>query len=134
MGTVITLFSSAVPADNLASIDVPANGHLIGLDWSLTVNPSAADFQIRGQVSFGSTSQFSTNDARAAISTIAVSADLTTSGAAVTFANKYVSLPDLPVNMGERIYLHSAGTGVTVMINVALHFDFDMDRARVRMR
>lgn len=134
MGTIIQLRASASPADNMASIDVPANGHLIGLDWEVLAAASGADFTDTFEVSFGSTSQFATNDARATISSCAVGGDVTTSGATALHANKYVALPDIPVNMGERIYLHGTGTAITITARAHLHFDFDLDRPRTRLR
>ena len=134
MGTVIQLYAGATPADAMASIDVPADGNLVGIDWTVIVAASGADFSNAFQVSFGSTSSFTSNDGRAAISVIRIATDLTTSGAAVVSASKYVRLPDLPVGMGERIYLHGAGTAIVQTANALLHFDFDLDRPRARVR
>lgn len=135
MGSGIQLFASATPADNAASIDVPQDGRLVGVDWTMTVAASGADFSVLGEISFASTSQFSSNDARASITTCAVNSDLTTSGAAVGMANKYVMLPEIPVSTGERIYLHTSGTAIVVGTRAHLYFDFEEPtRRRTRMR
>ena len=134
MGTTIQLYAAAVPANSLASIDVPMTGDLVGVDWQITVAASGADSVNMAQVAFGSTLQDASNDARNVISNCGVSADLTTSGAAVTFANKYVPLPSLHVAAGERIYLHGGGTAITMTIRAILHFTFDLDRPSARRR
>lgn len=134
MGTVIQMYGSGVPANNLASIDVPRDGKMIGIDWAAVVDPSGADFSVTIQVSFGSTAQSAVNDSRSSISNIRIGADLTTSGAAVMHANKYTSLPDIAVGAGERIYVHATGTAIVVTFDVCLHFDFELDRALARRR
>ncbi len=134
MGTVIQMYGSNTTQDNLANIDVPGNGTIVGVDWSIRGPTPGADYTALAQVSFGSVSTFVTNDARAVISTCALGYDLTTSGAGITHANKYVSLPHLPVAMGERIYLHVTSTAGALTVNVAIHFDFDLDRPRARLR
>lgn len=134
MGSTIQMYVAAAPSDNLASIDVPNDGVLTGVDWSVAIAASGADFSDTLQLSFGSTSTLAVNDSRASISNCTVASDVTTSGAAVTHANKYVALPDLPVAMGERIYIHGTGTAITITARVVLHFSFSMSRARERLR
>jgi len=134
MGTVIQMYASATPADNVANIDVPKTGNLIGLDWSMSVAASGADFSNRAQLSFGSVSTLNVNDARSHIGQCALAADLTTSGAAVTFVDRYVALPEIPVSAGERLYLHFGGTAISITVNLALHFDFDLDQPLTRRR
>lgn len=134
MGTTIQMYAAASPVDNLANVDVPANGNLIGVDWAIGAPITGADLTQEFQISFGSTSQFTTNDARAAISNCHMVHDFTTSGGSPVQVNKYVSLPDLPVNMGERIYLHGKGTAVSTVVKATLHFDFNLDRPRTRLR
>lgn len=134
MGTVIQMYSSVAPADNMASIDVPMSGNLIGVDWTVNVAASGADFAIAIQLSFGSTGQFAVNDSRSVVSIISASADLTTSGAADTSVNKYVALPSIPVGQGERLYLHAAGTAIVPTVRACLQFDFDLDRPLSRRR
>lgn len=134
MGTIIQMYASAAAGAAMATIDVPLNGNLVGVDWRLEAAASGADFANTVQLSFGSTVAFSVNDARQVISMAAVGTDLTTSGAAQTVVNHYVPLPQIPVSMGERLYLHGTGTAITLTIIVHLHFDFDLDKALTRRR
>lgn len=134
MGTVVQMYSGVAPADGMASIDVPHDGRLVGIDWAVNAAASAADFAIGIQLSFGSVSQLAVNDTRSVISSVVVGTDLTTSGAALTHVNKYVKLPDIQVGMGERIYIHAVGTAIVITVRACLHFDFELDRALTRRR
>lgn len=134
MGTVIQMYSAVVPADGMASIDVPHDGKLVGVDWAIRALMAGADTTWVAQLSFGSTGQFAVNDTRSVISVCSMYIDLTTSGAGEAFVNKFVILPNIAVGMGERIYLHGAGTAVVGTLNVCLHFDFELDRAQARRR
>lgn len=134
MGTVIQMFASAVPADGMASIDVPHDGRLVGVDWAIKSAFAGADGAQDIQLSFGSVNQLLINDTRSVISARALIHDFTTSGAAMTNINVFVKLPDIQVGMGERIFLHATGTAVVVVIKCCLHFDFELDRALARRR
>jgi len=139
MGTVIGMYAGATGgAQNaIASIDVPANGDLVGVDWDVNSDMDT-DLDITTfELSFGSTSSITTNDTRSRISTCATGAVsiLTAVGASVGKGTKYVALPDIPVGMGERIYLHALSGATTPASAWAnLHFSFDLDKAQVRRR
>ncbi len=133
MGTVIQLRAGAVPANAMVSIDCPMAGRLVGVEWAMDVAASGADFAVLIQAGFGSVINEG-NDSRNVISNSTLATDLTTSGAAKTFTNHYSQLPDIPVGMGERIFLHGAGTAITINVRCALHFDFELDKASVRRR
>lgn len=134
MGTVLQMYATGNPADAMASIDVPMNGRLIGVQMTLFAAMAGADFNMAVQLSFGSTGAFATNDARQVIANLQVAADLTTSGATSTHANEYISLPDIPVGMGERLYIHGSGTAIVLTARMALHFDFELDKVATRRR
>ncbi len=133
MGTIIQLTASAVPGNAMASIDCPMTGRLVGVDWEADVAASGADFVNNWQVGFGSVINAG-NDSRNVIANLGITADLTTSGAAVTHANHYAQLPDIPVGMGERIFLHGSGTAITGNVRACLNFDFELEKASVRRR
>lgn len=128
------MYSAVVPADGMASIDVPHDGRLTAIDWAVRAAFAGADGTMAIQCSFGSTNQLSVNDTRSVISSRTLEADFTTSGAFRTDTNVYVKLPDIAVGMGERIYLHAVGTAVVVTVRACLHFDFELDRALARRR
>ena len=133
--SVYKLFNSfAASADGAASLDVQFDGVITAVDWSVRANLDADDEFYVCEVSFLSTSTFSANDARGSISMIAEQAGLLTSGAMVTNGNKAVAGMRIPVNAGERIYLHGqlSVTGA-VTAQVYLHVE-DTSDPRLRRR
>lgn len=134
MGSVIQMYASAVPAAAMASIDIPKNGFLTGVLMRLEAAASGADFSVSAQLSFGSTAAFSVNDARQVIAGLGLGGDLTTSGGIPTVQNIYVPLPDIPVGMGERLYLHGTGTAIALTLIFDLYFDFNLDMPSSRRR
>lgn len=136
MGSIITLVGAITGGteSNIAAIDVPANGVLQAVDWAYTLDADAGDDLGNLQLSFGSAYVLA-NDSRQLISSCRVLFTLTTSGVMHGFVNRYVQLPDIPVGMGERIYLHHLGTASTIGTGVAhVHFDFNLDLPQVRRR
>jgi hypothetical protein len=120
----------------LASIDVPMNGNLIGVEWACNSDMDVTGDDQVWQLSFGSTSSVA-NDSRQVISNLNMGGyvHLTAVGAVVSQGNRYTPLPDVPVGMGERLYLHSiAAAGVVGRAMAVLHFDFDLDKVQVRRR
>lgn len=139
MGTAIGIYGAGTGGaqDGLASVDVPQDGNLVGIEWSVRNLLIDADGEaFAAQVSFGSTGAFSTNDTRQVISQVCVGqADLVTSGYIVPSINQYTPLPNLRVAAGERLYLHTnASAGVSASIFCVCHFDFDLDRPLSRRR
>jgi hypothetical protein len=138
MGTVIMMVATSTGGDQsaLASIDVPKDGALIGVDWSgHSIYDTTLDFQL-WQLSFGSTLSL-INDSRQVISMASFGGMtvFTAVGAAIAMIDKYVHIPDIPVGSGERIFLHStAAAGVAGIVRGLLHFDFDLDLPRARRR
>lgn len=137
MGTCITLVGTGTGGteNNIANIDVPLDGNLIGIDWSVYADLDADGESARYEVSFASSNGIGSNDLRASISQVAMWASMTTSGQAQHSVNKFVALPDIPVAGGERIYLHAiASAGVAAGVACVLHFDFDLNRPLPRRR
>lgn len=115
--TIIQMYANTiVSADAIASVDIPEDGAIVAVDWSLIKASTATwvdDDSMLVQLSFISTSQFTTNDARGSISVCGMSiGTLTTSGNAPVVAQKFCAFPeDLDVSGGERIYLHALEAG-----------------------
>lgn len=136
MGSTIKMYGggSGGSQDAIASIDVPQNGRLLGVYWSVDHDMDADGEFLRCQVSFGSASTFTTNDSRQVISECRAQAALTTSGVYNNALNSYHE-KDTPVSAGERIYLHlSASSGLVSAVSAFLEFDFDQDRPATRRR
>lgn len=140
MGTVIGMFGliAGGTENAIASIDVPADGFLIGVDWDVMADLDADTESTMAELSFGSTGNLTTNDTRSRISTCTggvVAAGGTPASLTPSGGSKYVSLPDLPVGIGERIYLHAlSGASLSGTVRCNLHFTFNLDRAMTRRR
>ena len=137
MGSIIKMYAAITGGnqDALATIDIPNPGHIVGVDWRGAPILAGTDFVMTGQLSFRSSSSFTTNDDRGIISEVSVASDITTSGGNVVIISKYVQIPDLPVMGGERLYIHVSSTASVIGPLVALvHFDFDMDKVSMRRR
>lgn len=138
MGTVLQMaaVSTGGVESALASIDVPMNGNIVGVEWvARALWDTTADLQ-DWQLSFGST-YTDANDSRQVISmcTLGSLVVSTAVGMEVGKENHYTPIPDVPVGMGERLYLHSnAAAGVVGRVKALLHFDFDIDKVQVRRR
>lgn len=141
--TIMTVFGAvAVSADGFAASDIPEDGFIVGVDWTIALGTSggfAGGTAFILQLSFVGTGQFVTNDIRGPISMATVGVgDLTTSGLGNVQANKWVGFPEpLQVAGGERIFLHSLelGTGsVQVWANVHLRTGRAIARRSARRR
>lgn len=121
--TLITLAAIGLAAsgDSVAAVDIPEDGQIMGIDWTITSQAAGGgmgnDDQAVLQLSFLSTRAFTVNDIRGVISMAGVSNGvLTTSGMTATHANKYVGFVEpLEVAGGERIHLHYLEGGAAVM-------------------
>ncbi len=137
MGTVIGMVATTTGGvqSALTSIDVPSNGALIGVEWAVSLDGDADGDTFDAELSFGSTSSLASNDTRSRISTVGIGFAGAAAAPFIPAANSYSQLPDIPVGMGERIYLHSSATAAVVgRIQCNLHFDFNLDKAMVRRR
>ena len=137
MGSIIKMYAAGTGGsqDAVASIDIPMQGRLIGVQWAFAAELDADQDSANAQLSFRSQGGFATNDDRGVISEVAQEHQLVTSGGIVTGVNMYAPLPDLPVGHGERLYLHLNVTASTPSIVICLlHFDFDIDKVSSRRR
>lgn len=137
MGTVIQMVAASTGGTEsaLANIDCPMNGVIEGIEWACRADLDTDNDRQQWQVSFGTT-YTSANDARQVISNVTLGGlTFTAGGSVIGQANQYTPLPDVPVGMGERIYLHSDAAGSVVGTGIAaLHFSFDLDKVSVRRR
>jgi hypothetical protein len=116
----------------VAAVDVPSDGHIIGIDWSVRSDLDADAEFCELQLSFGSV-RTTGNDARQVLSNVQAQAYLLTSGYGVTSIQKWIGPIRVQVFAGERIYLHSNATaGVVSVVLVTLFYDFDIGRPSSR--
>ena len=115
--TILQLYASiSGTGDGVASLDVPEDGEIMGIDWDMvgTAGFQSAD-AIQAQLSFLASSQFVTNDARGAISSCGLAVGLvsTNGTGGGIHAQKFVSMEEgLNVSGGERLHLHALLVGV----------------------
>lgn len=117
--------------DAIASIDIPQDGAVTGIDWAMNCDLDADGEEVQAEVSFIATNQISANDVRGRISSIATRAAFVTSGFAIGSVNKFVGPMDLPVAGGERLHLHAVSTaGVTGTLHCNIHLDVSRSGTR----
>jgi len=108
----------------VASIDIPFDGQITGVDWDARADLDADTEQFNAELSFVATSQLGSNDVRGRVSSIAAMCSLTTSGAPVVSIDKFVGPMELPVQGGERLYIHiSATSGLVSEVRCNVHLD-----------
>jgi hypothetical protein len=111
-----------------ATIDVPEDGFITGIDWDCTADMDADGEAFACELSFIATSQLIQNDVRGRISSVGTTMSLTTSGVSNPPLQKYVSM-NTPVFAGERIHLHLVTTsGMTSTARCNVHLDVSMTR------
>jgi len=117
----------ATTTDSLVTIDVPEDGKLVGVHLNLRGPNLEPAKYAQVELSFLSTSQTTSNDARGVIArtVVAISA-LNTEGLANAHVNEHYMFKDgLPINAGERLHLHYGSNSTTnVTIHVILTFQF----------
>jgi len=107
-----------------ASIDIPMDGILLGIQIAHRADIDADDEQSTVQVSFLSSAQISTNDARGVLANSTLTAAMVTSGVYPMFANFYSNLNEIKVAAGERLHVHISGsTGVVCTVLLILFLD-----------
>jgi len=110
--------------DSLAGVDIPQDGFITGIDWDCRWNMDADAENANAELSFIATNQLTTNDVRGRLSSVGTMMSLTTSGAPVAVAQKFVGPIDIPVAGGERLFLHSvATTGVVGALRCSVHLE-----------
>ena len=125
---------SATTGDAAATIDVPDDGLLLGcfLHVEGTLNADAEECE--ASVEFGSVNTRTTNDTRSLLAFVQAKMGLLTSGAGSNVGSQWFSYGDgIVVFGGERIYLHTAGAGSTLVnARALLVFSFAQFKARRR--
>lgn len=126
--------TSGTTQSDAANIDIPEDGEITAVDmnvWSGSTISSATI--LRAQLSFISSHQIGTNDARGVISEVMMSAVFNTSGAAKGDTTKQVTFsPGLKVSAGERLHVHTNNTGGTATPNFQIMIHLNTDRPVAR--
>lgn len=137
MGTLLQMRGvSTGGVENLATIDVPMNGEILGVEWNYRLIYDTTADQISFQLSFGST-YADVNDSRQVISNCLSGqfTSISAVGVVVGGDNFHHPIPQVPVSMGERLFLHSsAAAGVVAVCFALVEFSFDLDKVQARRR
>lgn len=122
--------------DGMASLDVIADGEITGM--LVTAQPTGMDAlgdYNRAEVSFSSSSSFTTNDVRASLIMAGVSQNFLTSGGGSPGYNSSVSGLTIKVNQGERIFLHgNISTGGGGQVTAYLYVNDGQESRPARRR
>lgn len=137
--TTIQLYGTT-EADNIANVDMPDEGHILSAHIYGRVSTMAADADgFLYELSFGSTSSFTSNDARGVIAIAGFNNELVGVAAntmrADAIGDFYFGVPGIKVFAGERIYLHGitrGGSGANDSVRALLVCSFAKFTARRR--
>jgi len=118
--TQYKMFASGAGSDGMAQIDIVADGRLVGIQWDGYAQAAVGDTGgQRWEISFSSSSAFTTNDTRSSLSTFTVLAPGVAAEPGGSARSQYIQL-DQPVNAGERLFLHGASNGSAAATAVAV--------------
>lgn len=132
--TIYKMYASANPADALATLDIVADGRIVAIGGYMDPAYAGADGSVRSELSFASSSGFASNDTRSSFWGMASRHDFTTSGGVQSVVNEMVTGLDIPVALGERLYLHATGTAVTTIFTIWLYVEDKQGSAGRRIR
>lgn len=124
--TVIHMFGQGTGGteNSVASVDIPFDGSISSIEWALAADTDADGDEIDVELSFISTRQTTTNDARGIISNNLSRFVLVTSGASQVNVNRQQFFEDLRVAGGERLHMHiNADAGVTSNVVCNIHLE-----------
>jgi len=137
--TVIRVHSSGTTtSDSVASVDIPEDGDIVGVHGNIAASGLDADADgCQVELSFLSTNQLGTNDARGSIMSMDVrNTAATVASIAQNSLSTYVSFQDgIPANAGERIHMHRiVSTGVNARARFDIYFRTTKVTRRTRRR
>jgi len=112
--TVIRVFAAGTSADSAASVDIPEDGDIVSIHGLCTASGITVETeQATIELSFLSTNQITTNDARGSLMVLGLEAAADTAvGFAIPAISEVINTPDgIPVNAGERLHMHIRVSG-----------------------
>jgi hypothetical protein len=131
--SVYKLYSATVQ-EAAASLDIVKTGKIVGVQWAVAGDLDADGESFSAELSFSSSNGLTTNDTKSSFSTIRQQNGLLTSGAIATGVNVFFPLPDVMVVEGERLYLHTSGTAITVTAYIWVEDGLDIAGRQRRLR
>lgn len=112
--------------NNIANSLVPADGHILGVDWNVAVSTLVSGLvTVELELSYSQANSIGLNDQAYALSTYATGVSFSTSGEAQLYVGKFNPLPGIPVMAGTFVYLHGKVTsGASALIYASLYYNF----------
>jgi hypothetical protein len=141
--SIIKMFNTVTGVTSAAtSIDIPAKGiiRLITLGALFADASPVIGEGMTAELSFLSTAQYTTNDARGSLCQVAQAVSFADAARIVLSGTPFCLLAPIAiiVNAGERIFLHAVGGGASVVISASAYLfiddGIDVARAQVRRR
>lgn len=133
--TIYKLYSGTVAGSTAAaSLDIVANGKIVGIEFSMIgYTASGTSGDIRAEVAFNSTANFTSNDVRNVLASAMCGAPATSGQSVSGVVNHYIPM-EINVAQGERLYLHtsSATNFGTMNVSVYLYVDDGAKTSRLR--
>ncbi len=125
-------------ANSVVAIDVPEDGEIVAVAAHLHDATITSGETIMIELSFLSTTQLLSNDARGTIHSLSLAVGpLNTNGQTNSFANSSMNFggDGIPVNAGERIHLNSIIVGtLNSTVNYIIYFQFKGGKRASRRR
>lgn len=116
---IVYKFFTSTQGDAAASIDIPEDGVIEGVLAAMDITGAdVLNDGYRWELSFASTSGFSSNDTRASIAGGGVRTEVVTTGGSIGLMGLYVPM-EVSVQGGERLYLHTVAAG-TIAQNLSV--------------
>lgn len=97
--------------NGVATVTIPANSRLIGIDWSIDINSITDNAELVAELSAASATEIAVNEAQQCLGEIRIFGNFVTSGLAQYGVNKSTPVPAVPFAAGQKIYLHVVVTG-----------------------
>lgn len=108
--------------NGVAQIDIQFDGTISSIHGSMISTVDADDEFASVEASFLATNTTAVNDARGSLITLQAQSSLVTSGFSINGVNSGVGPVDIPVNAGERIFLHiNSSAGVVTSAQIYLY-------------
>jgi hypothetical protein len=125
-------FYTATVGDAAASIDIVKSGKIEAIQWATVGDLDADGEAFNAELSFSSSSGFTTHDTKSSISAIRQLAAGTP--AAYDAVNLFMAPLAIGVTEGERLYLHTSGAAIICTVYVWVNDGLDLAGRQRRVR
>lgn len=103
--------TGSATANGVATVTIPANSRLIGVQWCLDLNSITDNAELVAELSAASATEIAVNEAQQCLSEVRLFGNFATSGLAQVGVNTLFPIPAVPFAAGQKIYLHIVITG-----------------------